>query len=368
MAESLFMRGAGSTTRAGWLPSPAQARLLRACATRDESWITHWTAWRSAQGRAPIDALSEKLLPLIYWKAHADGLADPLMSQARTRYLAIYAQNRRRMTGLVDLLGRFNDAAIPTVLLKGVALNAAWYPSHGLRDMCDLDVLVPLHLVRRAAAMLQESGWSAEGGLDPGQIATSITRVRHAWSFARGPEDSLDLHWRPGAFCFSPALVEEVWQGSRPVTVQNAPTRVMCSTDQLFHVCAHGVQLSAVPSIRWIADAMTILQADDIDWRRFTALAYQARLTARLHRAVNVLMDEMDAPVPAHVRERLADAAPRWERHEYRFQARSTPLGRLDKLQWHWWHFKRLRAFDAAWSGTPALVAFLDYFRLRHGP
>jgi hypothetical protein len=208
----------------------------------------------------------------------------------------------------------------------------------------------------------------SERGLDPDRIATSLTRVRHAWSFGRGPEDCLDLHWRPGAFCFSPALVGDAWQASRPVMVRQTPTRVMCATDQLFHVCAHGVQLGAVPSIRWIADAVTILRADDIDWPRFTTLACRARLAARLHGAVALLMDEMGAPIAADVRARLARAAARWERYEYRFQARSTSLGRLDKLQWHWWHFTRLRRFDAAWSGTPAPIAFLDYPRLRRGP
>jgi hypothetical protein len=368
MAKPLLARGAESVTRAGWLPSPAQARLLRAYATRDDSWVTHWAAWRSTHNGEPIDALSQKLLPLIYWKARVNAAADPVMDVARTRYLATYARNQRRMATLADVLDRFTDAAVPTVLLKGIALNAAWYPSHGLRDMGDIDLLVPVHLVRRAADVLQQSSWHSERGLDADRIAARVTRVRHAWSFTRGPEDSLDLHWRPGSFCFWPGLVDEVWRASRAVSVQHRPARLLCATDQLLHVCAHGVQLSAAPSIRWIADATTILHADHVDWHRFTTLARRARLTTRLHDAVDVLIEQVGAPIPAEVRAELAGVAPRWERYEWRFHARAAPRGRLDKLQWHWWHFNRLRAFDNHWSRAPALVAFVDYLRRRHIP
>jgi hypothetical protein len=121
---------------------------------------------------------------------------------------------------------------------------------------------------------------------------------------------------------------------------------VLSSTDQLFHVCAHGLQWDWSPPIRWIADALTVMR-EPIDWDRIGRLAAESSMRIRLASALRYPQFRFGAPVPRDILERLEHAAPRWERREQRSLLKPCPLGALDSAAWHAYNFHRLRPFDA---------------------
>ena len=192
-------------------------------------------------------------------------------------------------------------------------------------------------------------------------------RVRHAWSFTLDTENEIDLHWRPVSYCYDPAVAASFRRHARPAQVAGRAVQVPAPTEQLFHVCAHAVQLTWVPSVKWIADAMTILQRSsaDVDWERLEQLARSASTTLKLREALAYLQLEFGAPVPGETLERLATArTARWERREAALHLRRPPLGLWDFFQWRWCHFCRVRQFDARWRRLPAFVGFVSYLRV----
>jgi hypothetical protein len=137
---------------------------------------------------------------------------------------------------------------------------------------------------------------------------------------------------------------------------------VPCATDLLFHVCAHGLQWSWTPQIRWIPDALTVLRSSaEIDWERLLNLAALAEMNVRLHHALGYLRERFEAPVPVTVLGRLQSAGGHWERREYLLLQKECPLGLAGRARWHLTNFHRIRPFDADWSGGFWGTAFAEY-------
>jgi hypothetical protein len=145
--------------------------------------------------------------------------------------------------------------------------------------------------------------------------------------------------------------------------MENVDVLVPAPTEQLFHVCAHAIQLTWVPTVRWIVDAVSVLRAaaGDIDWDRFVGLAHAARMTVRARAALDWLASELDLPIPREAIERLTTSAAAWEQREAALHRKTPPLALRDYARWHWWNFARLRPFDAGWSRMPAPVGFAAY-------
>jgi hypothetical protein len=352
--------------RPPWLPSESQARLLKACLADDDSWKTSWLDWRERAGTVQPDAVSIKLLPLIHWKLGSTALDDPLHALAQSVYLQTLAQNLRREAHLADIVGLLEEAGVETMLLKGAASSTAYYPSRGLRDMADIDLLVRPDDVGRAVDILVQQRWRPYLDAPHPEIQRQI-RVRHAWSFTLDTENEIDLHWRPVSYCYAPDVAASFWRHARLGQVAGTAVQVPAPTEQLFHVCAHAVHLTWVPSVRWIADAMTILRQGGVgvDWERLEQLAGAASMTLRLREALSYLRREFGAPIPDEMLGRLAAAQTvGWERREAALHRRRPPLGVWDYLQWRWCHFRRVRPFDARWRRLPAFAGFVSYLRV----
>ena len=173
------------------------------------------------------------------------------------------------------------------------------------------------------------------------------------------------MHWRPVVRCYAPHVAETFWNGAEPVDIGGGRALVPCATDQLFHVCAHGLQWSWTPQTRWIPDAMTIFASRaPIDWRRLYELAAAACMTVRVHAALHYLRERIDAPVPGIALSMFArHRTAAWERSEYDLLQKPCPLGAIDSVHWHITNFRRIRPHDDAWRNKPAWLAFSEYLR-----
>jgi hypothetical protein len=71
----------------------------------------------------------------------------------------------------------------------------------------------------------------------------------------------------------------------------------------LFHAIVHGVPWNPVPSIRWIADALTLINAPEytIDWSRLVSTAKAHRYGLRLKTGMAYLVETFRASVPPEV-------------------------------------------------------------------
>jgi hypothetical protein len=305
------------------------------------------------------------VIPDAPWRASASAEAD-YIEDAKAAYLETSQLNLLRIGRLLAVLRRFDEAGLPTLVLKGAALALRYYQNYRMRAMADVDVLVRPADVGRAAAILADLGWTADG---PGAHDLLPTRMRlhHAWSFSARPAHNLDLHWRVinGG---GPEVDDMFRDAADTIDVGSTTVRVLGPTDQMFHVCVHALIPSWAPSPRWIVDAATVLDRSGgrIDWMRLVDLARRTNTTVRLYAALVELRRHVSGRIAPCVLDALRSAAAsRWERRELALFSRRPPFSRRDVLRWHWYQSRRLRPSDSSWRRRPLLLGFADYVRLK---
>ena len=261
------------------------------------------------------------------------------------------------MSCIASLLRDFEKAGIECMLLKGAALTLRHYRDYGLRSMGDFDVLVHQEDIEPSVRVLFRNGWTAEGGCTIDAIRRQ-SRVRHAWQFLRDGTQNCDLHWQPLARCYSPRIAEMFWQQAETVKLDDRVVSLPCPTDQFFHACVHAMHWEWTPNVYWVADALTVLRDSEIDWERAAVLAAASSMRVYFSRALATLVSQFGNAMPALAEE---DAAPEWERREYALMQKRCPLGFADSIAWHFYHFRRIRHFDARWREAPMPIGFAQY-------
>ena len=351
-------------------PTASQELLLLACFAPDDRARVALNVCRPQLDLDSLDPTSDRFLSLLFHR-WGNSLPDrALYERAYLSHIAIWRRNQRRFLLALAIARDLHQAGVACMFLKGLALTICHYRDPALRAMEDVDLLVRPKDVETAVQTLQRAGWLPEEGAGTAEIMRQ-RRVRHAWQFSRGEDESCDLPWHPVLRCYSPAVAELFWEGARNAELLQKQVSVPCATDLLFHVCAHGLQWSWTPQIRWIPDALTVLRSPaEIDWERLLNLAAQAEMNVRLHHALGYLRERFEAPVPVTVLGRLQAAGGRWERREYLLLQKECPLGLADRARWHVTNFQRIRQFDADWSGGfwgTALAEYVSVFLNRSG-
>lgn len=331
-----------------WPDAHIQA-LLRACFVPGEG---DWDG--------QPDAAAERLLPLLAARRGEDSLAPELADIARRVRLLAWRNNRDRLSQAAEISGGMARAGIEAVMLKGVALVLSAYRECGLRPMDDVDFLVAPADTAGAVQVMVRAGWRAEHGLGPADLPAQM-RIRHAWQFTRG-EDLCDLHWHPVVRCYSPRLGESFRRHARTVTCNGTTVRVPDATELLFQVIVHGLQWSWTSPVRWVADAMTLLEsAGTIDWDRLLILTAEGLMTVRMLRGLEWLRAALAAPVPDCVLEALRQTrVAGWERSDCGLMVKRCPLHAFDRVRWHRYNLRRIRRFDPGLPLLSYLAAFMQ--------
>jgi hypothetical protein len=123
-------------------------------------------AWHQLGPDLDLDALdlgSARLVPLVWWNLRGLGVRGPLMDAMERRYTETRAANAALLEQLGVCLAAFNAAGIPTMVLKGPAVVESAYA--GLRQMSDIDLLVPLGRIADANDALGRFGWRPTAAL-----------------------------------------------------------------------------------------------------------------------------------------------------------------------------------------------------------
>ena len=270
------------------------------------------------------------------------------------------SRNAALLARLRILLAGFSAAGLDTIILKGSALLALYYPDPGLRPMSDLDVLIRTAEVEAAMALLRRSGWTPQV-----EVPARTIPVTHSLLFQDAEGTRLDLHWHVLWESCGPGLDDDFWAAAVGTAVGGVPTAALCPADQVFHACVHGVAWNPVPPLRWAADAVVVLRIAraSIAWERLLMQARRLRLVLLLRKALAFLRSALDAPVPEQVLTALqASPTSVVERLEYR--ARVRPWGRFGALPRQICHYLRLcRA-----AGQPLrLLGFPRYLQQIYG-
>lgn len=297
------------------------------------------------------------MLPQLYRNLVDHGVQDPLLDRMKGVYRYYLYKNQILLNRVSYVLRAFDQAGIPTVVLKGGALIQCYYRESSLRPMEDVDVLVPTAKANESMELLQKLGWESVYFERP---ETRIA-VAHSTPFANADGHQIDLHWHPFWECFNAHENRDYWDRATPVKINDAPTLVLSPTHQLLHTCWHGARWNEVPPIRWIADAITILEAthSQIDWKEFIQKARRHHISLPLLDALRYLKQHLNAPIPDFVVGELAEI-PTSTLEQEGYAAMVTPHVHLSTAK-----IIRLIYFDYLWlrSSSNSHLAFLTFAR-----
>lgn len=302
-------------------PTPGQELLLRAAVIPGPGAIEAWDRWKVDHDliETELDHGSFRLLALVYKNLLAQGADEPLMPRLKGIYRYWWCSNQKLFYRAAGVIHGLEQAGIATLALKGSAASVAYYRDTGVRPMADIDLLVPYERAAAAVQALGRIGWKPARPRVP-----DLIRYQHSVRMVHETGEALDLHWHVLAECVHRDADRGFWQRAVPIRILDASSRALGPADSLLHAVVHGMRWNAEPTVRWVADAMTILHASPgaIDWEVLEREARAQRVVLRLHMGLDYLRRRMDAPIPAHVLARLASAPPAGiERMEYRVLA-----------------------------------------------
>lgn len=306
-------------------PTREQTKLLQACLLRGSRAQTAWAEWKRLVLFDKIDHASYKLLPLIALRSELS--QDPLFERCKGVYRRTWAENHVHWKKLLPTMSYLIESKIDKiVLLKGMAMALAYYKDFGARIMGDVDILVPKEQMGLVHRTLCKRQWEQTYSRIDVDNPEHLSRW-HALNYTHPQKMHLDVHW---SFieenCSS--LDEAVFKEIQPFATHNIQLYIPNPTDLLLQACIHGAKPSPVPLIRWIPDAMTLLNGAEkkIDWDRLIELSKISSLSLPLSFALEYLVKEFEAPIPGKTITRLR-AAPlvRLQYLEYRASQRAFP-------------------------------------------
>jgi hypothetical protein len=299
-------------------PSPQQELLLRAALLRGQDAIEAWKEWKSCVDLEQVDLGSHRMLPLLYHNLLTHGIKDPSMGKYKGVYRQTWYKNQILFHAIASLLRSFKGANIQTLTLKGAALTVLYYKDYGLRPMNDFDVLIRMEDALPAIEFLQSLGWEPMYFIPTEKYIS----VSHSHGFRSRAGQEFDLHWH--LLSQSRGMINsdnDFWEGAIATSIHDVATHALNPTDQLLHICIHGARWNYTPPFRWVADAMSILNAaqSDIDWNRLITQSRKRRLILPLRESLHYLRNLVDAPIPTEILRSINDLPiPKIERIEYR--------------------------------------------------
>ena len=169
---------------------------------------------------------------------------------------------------LAELATALTAESIPVVVLKGAYLAHIVYPSLALRDMQDIDLLVPREHLDRVTAVALARGYTP---LRPFLVEQEAAAMHHLTRLEKPDALSIEIHWNittPNQiYSINPTIL---WTHAVPVQIAGSGVLGLSAEHLLLHLCAHvSYQHGFEFWIRSLVDIATTIHRFDgeLDWQ-----------------------------------------------------------------------------------------------------
>ena len=182
-----------------------------------------------------------RLHPWVAYQVERLGLMAALPAGAREVLRAaatasVFDELRRR-AAFVRYVDALDAAAIPFVVLKGMALAYTAYPTPAVRPMGDMDLWIELARIDEVAAILGAIGWqrlARRAAYPPARPGESIELE------LAGTRSQIELHSCPVSLArIGGSGITGVWDRAVRTPIAGRRVRVLSVPDQLAHLCIH---------------------------------------------------------------------------------------------------------------------------------
>jgi hypothetical protein len=251
-----------------------------------------------------------RVLPLLH--RHLVGrfskaLPAPFRQELTAQATANAARNLQLFAELKKLLTALETRGVASVPFKGPVLALAVYGDLGLRQFCDLDVLIRRPDLPAAIDILRKLGY--QPGLEFGAAEQRIY-LANACEFPLLHPDSavlVELQWRFAPRHFSLRLdADTVWPRTMLATFGGTAFRTLSPEDLLLVLSVHGGK-HGWERLGWICDLAQLIRSYpaldwEMTWRRAQKIGAVRLLALGLFLADRLLA----APLPEQMRHKLA--------------------------------------------------------------
>ncbi len=208
----------------------------------------------------------------LFYRTRQLGISVP--EEIKKEWLGIYlyqiAAERKARQQIKELKEILDPEGIPFILLKGASAMYRLYPEPGLRNFCDLDVLIPAEKVSVFKRVMEVNGYKP--------LATLTSSEDEA---LQQFECHLDPFWKEDAFTieahvsilggkgnYSVAL-PEIWRDKEEINVNGIATHHLSKEHFLIHIFLHWIKdfsYGGLVETKGFIDALHVLKTWRIDW------------------------------------------------------------------------------------------------------
>ncbi|MFN0182026.1 MAG: nucleotidyltransferase family protein [Gemmatimonadales bacterium] len=259
---------------------------------------TDWAALLSDAGTHQLRGLTYRLVADGPFATEAPAEVLGKLHEAYTgtayRNALLFRQTRQLVKPLVD-------RGIPVILLKGLHLARFVYPEPALRNMADVDIMVPRSSLAEAERAMLELGF---GPVPRPDLEAFCAESNHLAKLFKDGAPVVEVHWtieRPTAPF--PIDLDGLWSRSRAVELEGVPVRVLSPEDLVLHLVLHCSYHHRFDrsAFKALVDLDTVIRRSDprLDWTVLAERARQWRATSYLYTTLRAVTEVIGSPVPA---------------------------------------------------------------------
>ncbi|MCP6759817.1 MAG: nucleotidyltransferase family protein [Fischerella sp. CENA71] len=213
------------------------------------------------------------LMPLLYTNLNAiapDTIPKDVLNQLRNLFYT-NAQRSLMLTGeLVQLLRLLQENGISAVPYKGPVLANLLYGNIGLRQFCDLDILVQQQDVLKFKTLLMSRGYRPKVQLTEAEEINYLKdKSKHTYNFINDSKGIMvEIHWRITPRYTSAIEVKYVWENLHSSSLGGMKIYTFSLEDWLLLLSNHASR-HRWEKLSWLTDIAELLrQNPEIDWEK----------------------------------------------------------------------------------------------------
>ena len=261
-----------------------------------------------------------KVAPLLFKRlkksvARANVPADA-WERLRIVYFTTAGRNARLYRELGPALRCLRSSGIKVIVLKGAYLAETVYGDIAVRQMSDVDLLVPKAELSRAQTVLFDTGcFHPESGRRmasaSGVQSKGIeSRFRRSRGLQLADDTGIDTHWTL-EFPVGPFRLDSAgfWDRARPAMIAGVEVLALSPEDLLLHLCSHAIYGHCLDGngLRHLCDIAEAIHryCGEMVWPEITHRAREWGASRHVGLALRLAGSMLDTEVPAEVLERL---------------------------------------------------------------
>jgi uronate dehydrogenase len=248
--------------------------LMRAAVQDDPGALESWKQWLEMVDieKKYLDAISYRLLPIVYQNLASQHAEHPLMTRLKGVYRRAWYENQLSLQQVLPFITQLHAAGIPVMLLDDFCSILRLYDGQGVRRPYSLDILIQPADMPGLLRSLEESNiWPK---VHYGKRFLSVETPLEVWPPFNLP---LTLAWRIFPAIKTHEQAAAVWQAESQASLGNCPVFTLDLETHFLRCCLRANRAGQEAAFFALIDVARMLgkQADQIDWERVVELARQ---------------------------------------------------------------------------------------------